>query len=532
MVFRSPTQGIGVIVLAILTVCGLAGLLILPILGRTQSPLSQARTLASSDRYAEAEEAYLDLARQRPASLPVLIELVDNDLGWRLHLLRSAADPELSNDPSRTPEAFAARVEAAVAAPDLPPDVALLARWWRGVVLRQPNEIDRAAVVAAADGDPPVPWANHLLARAALHTDAEDDAAGRFAREATFFDDRARDAGEACSLWLEDGDWDRLAAALQVPRFARQVGADVRFEMALRQSDWRSAARWFFPSQYQGATLGIWLLAAVSGLVWFGLCALIGHVRERPRVRLPLYVGAFVLGVASTYVTVAVSIAEERLLKFAEKGVAVLDAIYFVVGVGLREELSKALLFLPLVPILRRWGRRREALACGALVGLGFAAEENLGYLRMGLSTALARFLTANFLHLSTTGLVAVAIDDAVRGRETREGDLSRTLMLVVVAHGLYDFFLSSSDVGGGSFLSMFVFILLTRRFVDVLRQLPGREAPLARWFLMGLALVVGASFVYASSLVGPGPAAAALFEGGIGVAIVAYVFARELESV
>jgi hypothetical protein len=87
-----------------------------------------------------------------------------------------------------------------------------------------------------------------------------------------------------------------------------------------------------------------------------------------------------------------------------------------------------------------------------------------------------------------------VAIDDAARGRETRPGDLSRTLAFVIAAHGLYDFFLSSGSVGGGSFLSMFVFILRTRRFVDVLRGLPGREGPLVNWFLIGLAAVVGAT--------------------------------------
>ena len=101
--------------------------------------------------------------------------------------------------------------------------------------------------------------------------------------------------------------------------------------------------------------------------------------------------------------------------------------------------------------------------------------------------------------------------------------------MLVVVAHGLYDFFLSKEDI---SFLSMFVFVLLARRFVDVLRNLPGQEGPLLRWFLVGLALVAGASFVYASVQVGPQRAAGSLLEGMLGVAIVAYVFAQELRRV
>ena len=521
------------IVLAILVLCGLAGVVIGPILVRARGPLATARSLSSDDRFAEAEQAYLDLARRRPASLPVLVELLDNHAEWITSTIRGPDDrPERAGDPSRSPPASEAGIDAVLAAPDLPADVALLARWWRTVDGDQSNSVDRAAVVAAAERDPPAAWANHLLGREATRSDDDDEASRRFAKEAIAFDDRRRDAAEACRHWIDDGDWGHLAAAMAEPRFARQVGADVEFELALRHNDWRGAIRWFFPSQYEGATLGIWLLAGVSGIVWFGLCAIIGHVGARLRVRVPLYLAAVVLGVLSTYVTIAISIAEERLLSFVEKGEPLLDLIYYVVGVGLREELSKALLLLPLVPIVRRWGKRREAMACGALVGLGFAAEENLGYFRMGLSTALSRFMTANFLHVSTTALVAVAIDDAVRGRETRPGDLSRTLALVIAAHGLYDFFLSSGAVGGGSFLSMFVFILLTRRFVDVLRGLPGREGPLLRWFLVGLTAVVGASFVYASALVGPQHAAGALLEGSLGIGIVAFVFVRELGTV
>ena len=185
--------------------------------------------------------------------------------------------------------------------------------------------------------------------------------------------------------------------------------------------------------------------------------------------------------------------------------------------------------------MIKRFGSRRDALACGALVGLGFAAEENIGYFHLGLSTALSRFLTANFLHVSTTGLVAVAIDDAVRGDRTRSGAVdawTRTLPFVVLIHGVYDFFLSSQSFGGASFVSMLTFALLARHFVNVLRQLPGREGPLLPVFVVGLAVVAGATFVYAATLVGVAHAAAAIAMGALGLAIVAIVFGRELGSV
>jgi RsiW-degrading membrane proteinase PrsW (M82 family) len=306
----------------------------------------------------------------------------------------------------------------------------------------------------------------------------------------------------------------------------------VHMDVAIHERDWASAVRWFFPSQYEKTTTAIWLLAGLSGLVWFAFCALVGRVVERPKLRVPLYLAAFALGVASTYLTIAISIVELTVLHFTEKGQAAADAIYYVFGVGLREEASKALLFLPLLPVLKRFGTRRDALACGALVGLGFAAEENLGYFQLGLSTALARFLTANFLHLSTTGIVAVALDDAARGREDEATGWSQTIPLVVLTHGMYDFFLSSDSMGGTSFLAMFCFVLLARRFVNVIRQLPGREGPLLPFFVVGLAVVAGGTFVYASTLVGTAEAANAIAIGALGLAIVAYMFGRELGSV
>ncbi len=515
------------LVTLVLAAALLAGVVARPFAEARMAPIDRARALAASGRTLDAERAYLALAKQRPASVPVLVELIDVHRRVVVAAVRDTIREPGSID---VPQGDDAAVAAVVLADDLPADVALLSSYWARVARGEATDDDRARVVAAADAAPPIPWANHLLARETRLEGRDDEAASRFAREASSFDDRGRDADQACALWIDDDDWVALGRALAEPRFARQVSADVRMHEAIRRRDAWAVARWFFPAQYERVTPGIFLLALVSGVVWFALCVQMGLVGERPRFRVPLYLAAFALGVCSTYLTLAISVLEHAY-GFDEKGQPIVDAIYFVVGVGLREELSKVLLLLPLVPIVLRWGRRREALACGALVGLGFAAEENIGYFQMGLSTALARFLTANFLHVSTTGIAAVAIDDYARGREAREGDLSRALMTVVAAHGLYDFFLSSGAVGGGSFLSMVVFVFLTRRFVAALRDLPGREKPLLRWFCVGLAIVAGATFVYASALVGPGPAFGALVEGGIGLAIVMFVFVQELRG-
>jgi RsiW-degrading membrane proteinase PrsW (M82 family) len=481
----------------------------------------------------DAERVYLELARQRPVSLPLLVELLDN----HRRLVSLAALPFVSAGPNgstRAPEPLLfdeASIDDLLSAPDLTRDEALLGQYWRAAIRSEVTRDARDAVTRRADGDPPAPWSNHLLGREAEDLDDEAQAAERFAREAAFFEDRSLDAAAACRIWLDAENWSRLADALAQPRFAKQVPTAIRLREALRRRDWLRVARWFVPAQWDGASVGVVSLGAVSGLVWFAMCAGIGRLVQRWRVRVPLYALAMGLGVASTFVALAIDLVEEGTLGLAEKGLPLADAIYFVVGVALREELAKALLLLPLAWLVIRIGTRREAFACGALVGLGFAAQENLSYFHMGLSTALARFLTANVLHVSTTALVALSLDDHLRGREDRPGNLSRTLMLVILIHGMYDFFLSSPSVDRGSFLSMFTFVLLTRRFVDGIRSLGGNEGPLVQRFCVGLAIVAGASFIYASVRVGPEQAAVAILQGALGLAIVIYVLIQQLRT-
>ncbi len=527
---RTGTRPLATIVILVLCVAFAAGWVTDALVAHGRSPIERARELARTGHVDAAEQAYLDLAAQRPADLQLVIELVDNHVLLERGVLMPAAT-DTGHGPRLSSPADESRIDAVVGAPALGADGTLLAGWWRHFAEGDEDPAEREHVTAVADRQPPAAWANHLLGRALLEEGETAGAADHLAREASSFDGRGEDATHACQIWLQGEDRDRLHAALAVSTFARQVPAGIRFEDAMDRRDWAGAARWFLPMQYEHTTLSMLLLAGLSGLVWFVICATIGRVGQRPGLRIPLYVAAFVLGIASTYVTLAAAIVEDSVLHFTEKGQAI-DVIYFVFGVGLREELSKALLLLPLVPVVRRWGTRREALACGALVGLGFAAEENLGYFHMGLSVGLDRFLTANFLHLSTTGLVAVAIDDAMRGTRTTRESWTQVLPLVVVTHGVYDFFLSSRTVEAASFVSMFVFVLLARRFADVIRELPGREGPLLRYFVVGLALVTGGSFVYAASIVGVGHASTAIVGGMLGVAIMAYVFGRELGSV
>jgi hypothetical protein len=113
----------------------------------------------------------------------------------------------------------------------------------------------------------------------------------------------------------------------------------------------------------------------------------------------------------------------------------------------------------------------------------------------------------------------------------------SIALITVSAMHGAYDYFLTTRANGDvAQFLAMIVFFLLARQFLGLVSVARVKERAayphLLETFGIGMALVIGASFVYASALVGPGAAAGALAEGLLGLGIVVISFVRVLRSV
>jgi RsiW-degrading membrane proteinase PrsW (M82 family) len=535
-----------VVIAAVLAACVAAGFAAERWTRAHEPAEERAEALESAGKIDGAERIYWQLLERGPVTVPALVAFLDA----HEEAVRRASTLEVADDEDDARTGVAAtplrvapppaidepQIDALLARPDLPPDVALLGRWWRGVARGNRSSDAQRDVVARADAEPPAAWANHFLARDLFNHARVEDACERYLREATHFPERAEDADVAIGLWADFDEWDRVEAALADPRVRAAADPVLQLRAALKVRDWGRAARVFPRTLRPTLTPGPVFLAVIAALAWGAFCARLGHLRARLGLRLPLYVAAFALGVASVSMTLALVAVEEELLAMHETQVPLRDFLYFTFGVGLREEISKLVFFLPLLPVVRRRGTRLDVLVCGALVGLGFAAAENLRYFHMGdLSTAMARFLTANFFHMSMTAILAGALDEMMR---EREGSFvfSQRLILVAAMHGVYDFCLSSRAYGDLSFFAMIVFVLLTRQFLTSVSWARAKEraadARLLETFALGMSVVVGASFVYASALVGPGAAAKALGQGLLGLGIILFVFVRELRRV
>jgi RsiW-degrading membrane proteinase PrsW (M82 family) len=546
-------------IVGVLLACAIAGVFADRWARARESAETQVTELARAGKGEGDEQRYWKLLQDGPVTVPTIVSFLEAhesavDTASNGAVQDVAQGPERLRHLSPVPSVDEAQIEAFLARTDLPPDVTMLGRYWRSVVRDTSDPDLEKAVTRAADAEPPVPYANDLLGRADLQRNQGDEAAERLLREGTYFPERTIDVSLALAHWEHQEAWDRIDRALADPRIARLAPPWLQLRSAIRLRDWRAAAHAYPLCLRPPLSRGSVILALISALAWGVFCARLGGISLRPRVRLPLYLLAFVLGFASVSVTLVFVVLEEVFLKMTETGDPLRDLLFFTFGVGFREEVSKLLFFVPLLPLIRKYGSktgaRLDVLVCGALVGLGFAAEENLGYLHEGdLGTAMARFLTANFFHMSMTAILAGALDAATsapvnrtipgwkpRAEEDGSFRFSTALLTVAAMHGIYDFCLSERAYGNISYFSMGVFLLLTRQFLALVSAARARERSahprLLETFSFGMAIVVGSSFVYASALVGPGRAAAALAEGLLGLAIIIFIFVQELRRI
>lgn len=519
-----------IVLIAIVSIA--MGLLAGRVVRRVAPPETRARWAEQAGKHAEAEAIWWSELQRGNVTVPIVVEFLAQH---RMAVAIAAVTEGMPKDHPRFKDAKIkpekpipeAEVEAFFARPNLPHEVTLVVRMQRGTA----TDVELAELHEAANRTPPVPWINHVLADHAHMHGQLLDAAVYYEREALAFG-RKDDLETSLELRMQAGDREGVIVRLADPRIGALAPPQLQFHHAMERRDYGRALRWLLPFAFPKPRLGPLLLAVAAAIGWIAFCLRFGQVRREPRVRVPLYATAFALGALSIAPTVFLIVWQELVLHLVQNGSVVRDAIYFVLGVGFREELSKLVLFLPLLPILLKRGQLVEVVACGALVGLGFAAVENLQYFsRDDLGSALGRFLTANFLHMSMTALTATA---AYRIAKSPDGfhDFTVTFLTVVGLHGFYDFFLASPIASDMSFFAMAVFVVLARDFVLAMhdaRLRAGRSKPLLPVFAIGTAVVCGATFIYASIIVGPGTAAEMMYLGLLGVAVLTIVFVRQL---
>lgn len=140
---------------------------------------------------------------------------------------------------------------------------------------------------------------------------------------------------------------------------------------------------------------------------------------------------------------------------------------FFVVGFS--EELSKYLIVLLFAQRHKEFNEPFDGIVYAVMVSMGFAATENIMYvLEHGVSTALLRAFTAVPAH-ATFGILMGYFMGLAKFKPNKLFLNLSGLLLAIVFHGAYDFFLFIDFVPGiwiGAFVSLVLGLFLSRKAI------------------------------------------------------------------
>lgn len=334
--------------------------------------------------------------------------------------------------------------------------------------------------------------------------------------------DEQSDGDEHSPLGLPDNVEDRSAL----------YQAIAEREQAIDARDWVAIFRWQAWIDVLSLKSPMFLISLFAGSVW---AIIIARFAGFSRNQLLLYGLALLLGGFSATLTIIALIFQE-MRGITETGTLLDQLIFWIAGVGFREELAKLLCFAPLLIFLRK-GEPVDALICGGMVGLGFAIQENINYfVEAGPTNALGRMMTANFLHLGMTAIAARALYRLVKWPRKCWEEFLATFIGVVVVHGLYDAVLSIPEVSEyGGLLSLVVIAGIAYYFCTLAgaggRLRPGRSFSPVAVLVFGLAVLTGGVYVFLCFYIPPGMAAVICGESLIGVFVFGAIFINRLHE-
>jgi len=140
---------------------------------------------------------------------------------------------------------------------------------------------------------------------------------------------------------------------------------------------------------------------------------------------------------------------------------------FFVVG--LTEEFSKYIIVRYYAQPKPAFNEPFDGIVYAVMVSMGFAATENISYvIQGGYQTALVRAFTAVPAHATFAILMGYYIGKAKFSKNKAILNLTG-LLLAVIFHGAYDFFLFIDFVPGiwtGAFISLIIGILFSRNAI------------------------------------------------------------------
>lgn len=360
-------------------------------------------------------------------------------------------------------------------------------------------------------------------------------AAEWFEIEGNQFEEATHARKLALQTYADAGLFGKVTTLLEDARYSDVVDRSFLLDFAGKRQDWSEVFSLLLSTQFEYTEYTYVVLAVISMLIWLAFCLQAGQIKTAATLPFWLCLLAIPAGVFSTILTLFASIYQREVWGLVEQADIFGGITYYVVGVGLREELTKLLMFLPFVPILLKRGNDLETLIVGACVGLGFAAEENILYFQGGGAlSAPTRFMTANFLHLALTGLAGLAFCRIFRNPKTGIVDFIAMFTAVVLLHGLYNSFQAVPGLTDLAIFTWTTFVGIGYLFFHEMRKnrLATREVfSLRATFLFGLSALVSIALMMLAAQFGFFDAVKIVVPAILQMLLIVYMFIRELSD-
>lgn len=189
---------------------------------------------------------------------------------------------------------------------------------------------------------------------------------------------------------------------------------------------------------------------------------------EKEPKRLMLY--CFLLGgILSIIITTILYMFFDMYLPLNDKYSVLQQFVRAFFVVGFTEEFSKYVIVRYYAQPKNAFNERFDGIVYAVMVSMGFAAVENIFYVAEGgLETALLRAFTAVPAHATFGILMGYFMGMAKFSKNTFKLNLLG-LLLAIVFHGAYDFFLFINFIPGisiGAFISLIIGIILSRKAI------------------------------------------------------------------
>ena len=213
--------------------------------------------------------------------------------------------------------------------------------------------------------------------------------------------------------------------------------------------------------------MGLLALAIAPGLA---ICLFILYKDKYNREPLWMLLLAFVLGVLSILPAIAVQLGYGSDLATIQKEGTLSVAFFSYCIVAASEEISKFLMLRFFLYPRKHFDDPFDGIVYAIMVGMGFATIENIGYVyQHGVGTGILRMFLAVPAHGTFAVLMGYFTGFAKFRKQGKMGYFILALLLPIIFHGSYDFFLflgSDSLLFVGALVSFVIALLLSFRAI------------------------------------------------------------------